>query len=365
VIPGQINWTETRAKLGRETLPSHSATMPEILRHALTEPRRPMALQSTDGRPGLWPAQVPFRAAPPEKTPQTAAARDGALAQDDQAHTEPPGEEAGETLVPRLGQERRELLMRILAGADVDQNDAGRRLGVTFSAQHQAAVLWSAPDSPLPAVDVVRFCLALARAVRAHPPLITLNRRGEVWMWTSWTFPLDHSAVTQGCSELTVPAGLRAAIGPIAPGMAGFRKSLLGAQAAQRTVRHTAGSWLCAYEDTPAVSALARDEEQARWFAEDVLGELARDEPWFATLRETLRLFLALGRSRQRVASALQITPTKVSYRVEEAVARLGRSIDALDVRVALEIAETMSWRFSPARFVFESSPGFQALPTT
>ena len=95
------------------------------------------------------------------------------------------------------------------------------------------------------------------------------------------------------------------------------------------------------YSELSPVSLLTADHEQAQWFVEDVLGELGRNEAWCATLRETLRLYLARGRSRQQVAAAMYINRNTVAYRVEKAAQLIGRPIDedTFDLRLALEIA--------------------------
>jgi DNA-binding PucR family transcriptional regulator len=63
-------------------------------------------------------------------------------------------------------------------------------------------------------------------------------------------------------------------------------------------------------------------------------------------LRETLRLYLAGGRSRQQVAAAMYINRNTVAYRVQKASQLLGRPIeeDAFEVRLALEIARVTAW---------------------
>jgi DNA-binding PucR family transcriptional regulator len=144
-----------------------------------------------------------------------------------------------------------------------------------------------------------------------------------------------------------VPDGLRIGAGPIAAGAAGFRRSLLGARAACQAACHEQDCRWCDYQDASPVTLLTGDEQQARWFVDEVLGELGRDEPWHATLRETLRLYLARGRSRQQVAAAMYINRNTVAYRVQKASQLLGRPIDedAFDLRLALEIARTTGGR--------------------
>jgi len=138
--------------------------------------------------------------------------------------------------------------------------------------------------------------------------------------------------------------GLQVAVGPISVGPAGLRRSLLGARAAWHSAESCTG-W-CTYEDVSSViSLLTKDDEHTGWFAEEVLGELGGSSPWHATLRETLRLYLATGHSRQQVADAMYINRNTVAYRVQKAIQLLGRPIveDDFEVRLALEIARVSS----------------------
>jgi hypothetical protein len=254
---------------------------------------------------------------------------------------------ASETLGTTNGpddRDRRQLLIEVLT-ADLVGDETGRSLGLSLAHHHWATVLWSDPGSGLEVEDLVRFALACTRAVRGSSPLVVVNRASEVWTWTSWPRPPGQEAIAAACSRLAVPQGLGASSGPVAPGVAGFRRSLVGARTAQRSIGRASDSWWRAYEEVSPVSLLTSDAEQARWFVEEVLGELGREEPWCATLRETLRLYLAHGRSRQQVAAAMYINRNTVAYRVQKASELLGRPIEeeAFDVRLALEIAAAAS----------------------
>jgi hypothetical protein len=286
------------------------------------------------------------------------------------AHLGPDGLEPGFRLAQMRAAEvaapdRRRLLGSLLAGDDrSDDAEAERVLGLRLADHHWAAVLRAEPGAGLDVEDLVRFAPAVVRQVGGARPLVALGHGAEVWVWTSWEHPPRPQALAAACSRLLLPVGLRIGAGPIAAGAAGFRRSLLGARAAEeagsreadreadrevdravdRAVDREPGCRWCHYEDIPPVSLLTGDEERARWFVDEVLGELGRDEPWYATLRETLRLYLARGRSRQQVAAALFINRNTVAYRVRKASQLLGRPMDedAFDVRLALEIAKNI-----------------------
>ncbi|HEY6798061.1 MAG TPA: helix-turn-helix domain-containing protein [Kineosporiaceae bacterium] len=243
---------------------------------------------------------------------------------------------------PSSQMDRTELLLSIVAGRQVDEGMAGEYLGVRFDEHHAAAVLTSTPGRGVSSIDLVRFSLTFSRAVGGHRPLVALNGAAEVWMWTRWADQPVTGKVTRLSSTLPVPPGFRMVLGPVGPGVRGFRRSMLVAQAAQRALGSAAPKhWLSRYEDVPAVRLLTSEEEQANWWAEEVLGDLARDDGYHSELRETLRLYLVMGRSRAQVATAVHVHRNTIAYRVEKALSLLGRPIedDDFHVRLALEIA--------------------------
>ncbi len=213
-------------------------------------------------------------------------------------------------------------------------------LGVRLSDYHWAAVLRSRPGCGLTVEDLVRSALTVSRMVGGARPLVAVNDVCEVWMWTRWTRQPEWEALASVRTRLQAVEGLQVAVGPISSGPAGFRRSLLGARAARHSAESRTG-W-CTYQDVSSmISLLTKDDEHSGWFAEEVLGELGGSGPWCATLRETLRLYLAKGRSRQQVADAMYINRNTVAYRVQKAIQLLGRPIgeDDFEVRLALEIA--------------------------
>ncbi len=93
------------------------------------------------------------------------------------------------------------------------------------------------------------------------------------------------------------------------------------------------------------------DDEQARWYAEDVLGKLLADDERTKELRETLRVYLACERSPQTAAERLHIGRNTVTYRVHRAEDLLGHPIgDPMELRLALEIARTQGPQPKPGR---------------
>lgn len=241
------------------------------------------------------------------------------------------------------GHRRGLVLGDLLAGRPVDPDRAGRVLGVDFSQYHWAAVLRGSPGSVVSTDDLVRFALLLARRTGGAPPLVA--RSGpQIWMWTRWNRPPDEERIAGLCQRLSPPPGLRAVTGPVDRGVEGFRCSLLGARAAQQSAGRSPDDWLTLFSQVPAVIVAGTDPEQGWQFATQVLGDLMKDDPWSAELRETLRLYLALDHSRAGVAARMYINRNTVAYRVEKAMGMLGKPMgsDPFDVRLALEIERSL-----------------------
>jgi hypothetical protein len=231
----------------------------------------------------------------------------------------------------------------IAAGLPVDPEAVGQQLDVDFADHHLAAVITAAPSSSDITGQLSRLAAELARVVGGSPPLVVPAGPTAMWFWTSWHLP--PAALTPGLrSALSPPSGVRVGLGPVARGVEGFRRSHLRAQEAERLMRQWSSSWLCDYDEIAVVSLLIKDPQEARWVVQETLGDLYNADPWLAELRETLRLYLAFGRSRARVAEEIHVSRNTVAYRVQKVSKLLKRAIDEdpLRLRLALEIARVL-----------------------
>ncbi|MUM34794.1 helix-turn-helix domain-containing protein [Mycolicibacterium sp. CBMA 361] len=136
------------------------------------------------------------------------------------------------------------------------------------------------------------------------------------------------------------------AIGPVAAGLDGFRRTHHTAIAVRGVAVVTGRPELtvvCATEPgLEAAALLAADVDAARQWAGAVLGELAADTDNDGRLRETLRVFLRCGSSHKQAAEELNLHFNTVKYRVGKAIERRGRPIadDRLDVELALLVCK-------------------------
>jgi PucR-like helix-turn-helix protein/diguanylate cyclase with GGDEF domain len=236
---------------------------------------------------------------------------------------------------------RQRLVADVLAGRPADPETAIRVLGYDLSRYHLALIVWT--DPPDSRADTMhRFAAEFARTAGADRLLAIPSGPSGLWAWASWATRPAADVADGSRAWLRPPAGLRAAVGPAAPGAAGFRRSHFGACEAERISRMGDGA-LCNYADIRVAALLTANAEHARWFTREVLGALAATDDRTRELRETLRIYLAEGRSPQRAAERLHVSRNTVSYRVRRAEELLGGSGAArLETWLALEAARVV-----------------------
>ncbi|MFB8771293.1 PucR family transcriptional regulator [Streptomyces broussonetiae] len=241
---------------------------------------------------------------------------------------------------------RRRVVTDLLAGRAVGGSVAARTLGYDLARHHAAFVITSpSPDPSDDSGDALRQLAAdLSRAAGAENLLTVTAGSGELWAWACWPAAPPRHALAQLPRRVRERRPLRAALGPVGYGAEGFRRSHRGAREAERVARLGRTGWLCDYAEVSTAALLTADPEHARWFAARVLGPLAADDPRTRELRETLRVYLAEGRSPQNAAEHLFIARNTVTYRVRRAIDLLGSPLgpDCLEIRLALEIARLL-----------------------
>jgi PucR-like helix-turn-helix protein/diguanylate cyclase with GGDEF domain len=233
---------------------------------------------------------------------------------------------------------RQHLVADVLAGRPTDPDTAIRVLGYDLNRYHLALIVWT--DSPDSQADTMhRFAAEFARTAGADRLLAIPSGPSGLWAWASWTARPPADVADGSRAWLQPPPGIRAAVGPAAPGAPGFRRSHLGAREAERISRMGGGA-LCDYADIRVAALLTADVEHARWFTREILGALAATDDRTRELRETLRIYLAEGRSPRRAAERLHVSRNTVTYRVRRAEELLGGPVGAgLETWLALEAA--------------------------
>ncbi|KAB2352157.1 PucR family transcriptional regulator [Actinomadura rudentiformis] len=237
---------------------------------------------------------------------------------------------------------RRRVVEDVVAARSVTAEAASRTLGYDLTRHHLAFVV-NADALETPAEELHRLAVDAARAAGGDGVLTIPAGTAQLWAWTGWPARPEPGAAERALRErLAVPDGLRIAAGPVAHGVEGFRRSHLGALEAKRVM--PGGGGPACFADLRVGALLTADTEQARWFAQETLGGLYGADERAAELRETLRVYLACGRSPQVAAGLLHVARNTVTYRVKRAEELLGAPLpgDLLELRMALEIVRTL-----------------------
>ncbi|MFD0365424.1 PucR family transcriptional regulator [Nocardia sp. GCM10030253] len=234
----------------------------------------------------------------------------------------------------------------VLAGkGTVDIDAATESIHYPLHWFHLALIVWY-PDARAYGDELAglqRFVRELAEvADTGARPLFVADDRMSAWAWLPYRSAQPDAVARVRGFAAACPDAPRVAIGTVASGVPGFRRSHRLAQGA-RSVALAQGdaepSIIAASDPGLSVAALLSGgiAEVGEWVCE-VLGDLAADNENDARLRETLRVFLHSGSSYKAAAAELDLHSNSVKYRVERAVSRRGRPIteDRLDVELAL-----------------------------
>ncbi len=233
----------------------------------------------------------------------------------------------------------------VLAGKTADVDAATNTIRYPLRWHHLAVVMWY-PDVGAEGHELARlqrFLRDLGQAAdAAAAPLFVAADRTCAWGWLPYRTAAPNALSRVRGFASKGPEAPSVAIGTMAAGVEGFRKSHRDAESAHAVaiVRAAPDQRVIAATD-PGLSVaalLGGDIDVARRWVGEVLGDLTADNENDARLRETLRVFLRCGSSYKQAADELGMHFNTVKYRVGRAIARRGRSIatDRLDVELAL-----------------------------
>ncbi|MEQ6900449.1 helix-turn-helix domain-containing protein [Nocardioides sp. YIM 152588] len=226
-------------------------------------------------------------------------------------------------------------LSAILDGADDPELE--RALRLRLRAHHLLGVAWTTDDLPDEARvrELDRICAKLSSNLGASGSVVLPRGRYDV-LWL--TFNRREDVDVAGVIE--VEDGLGLAFGGLHRDIAGVRTSYREAEHASRVGLLAGESGCWTYDRVSMVALALSDLTASRAFVSSELdGVLGLDERQ-RDLRETVRVFLAVGGSRNEAARRLNIAPTTVAYRVQQFQDLLGRPLAprSLQTALALEI---------------------------
>ncbi len=239
----------------------------------------------------------------------------------------------------------------LAANKTVDVDAATTSIRYPLRWHHLGLIMWY-PDPGAEGDDLARlqrFFRELGETADAGAgSLFVAADRSCGWGWLPYRTAVTNAADVVAKVRrfaLTRPDSPSVAIGTMASGIEGFRRSHREAEQARgvaivRQRPNSSTPTVIAASD-PGLSVVARlggDVVDTREWVAAVLGDLAGDNENDARLRETLRMYLACGSSYKVAAEELNMHFNSVKYRVGRAVARRGREIgsDRLELELAL-----------------------------
>lgn len=167
----------------------------------------------------------------------------------------------------------------------------------------------------------------------------------QLWAWLSTSSEPKRQDLERLSLPPGTPDGLRCAIGELAAGQRGFRRSHLQARAIDtfEAQAQRAEARLVRWVDRSLVALLGADIEKASWFVKTTLGPLATDSEGASEQRATLWAYLRTGRSLLRAAEQSHVHRNTVVYRLNRIEKILGRSLaDACaDLEIALMLVDS------------------------
>ncbi len=231
-----------------------------------------------------------------------------------------------------------------------DAQRAAHLLRYDVNREHVAVNVWfeSAPADGEPQRVLNGICQQLADAVSAETTLVHPGGPLSVSGWLSRSGPFQPADLEPVVvmRALQLPAGVRVTLGEPGWGLDGFRRSHSEAVQARRVASLSGprAAALTHYRSVSVAALASVDREQAATFAARVLGPLAEDDETTYRVAMTLAVYLQENRSPARAAARLSVHPNTVTYRVNQAEAILGRSVehDGVDLSVALALLPLM-----------------------
>jgi DNA-binding PucR family transcriptional regulator len=242
-----------------------------------------------------------------------------------------------------------ETIDTILAGRPIDTEVASRRLRHDVRRVQVAAIAWL--ESHEEGRNTQAVLEAAIRDISAmigdHKPLVHSLGILSVAAWLGSHSDVPSKVLDELRFRTETAPGVRVAVGEPARGIAGFRATHFEALEAQRIARlanRPVGS-VTRYHNVSLRALATVDIQQAGVFVRRELGRLGSTDDTTRRLAATLRTYLDENCSRGRTAKRLHVHENTVAYRIRQAEALLGRSLDkrTLELRAALALAELVA----------------------
>lgn len=221
---------------------------------------------------------------------------------------------------------RVERIERLLDGALLDMQD----LDYDFKGRHLGLIAKGSE-----AEDVLRGI-----AARLDRRLLTAPRGdGVIWAWLGGKANLHSERVETAMQDL--PSEITLTVGEQSGGFAGWRLTHQQARAALPIALRGEGG-VVRYADVALLVSLRQDDLLASSLRNIYLAPLADDRDGGATLRRTLRTYIASERNISSAAAALGVSRRTVANRLREVESRIGRPLSSAltEIDAALRLEE-------------------------
>jgi hypothetical protein len=232
----------------------------------------------------------------------------------------------------------------LAANKAVDADASSTSIRYPLRWHHLAVIMWCLDEGTEgdELASLQRFVRELAQSAGADAnPLFVAADRMCGYGWLPFRAEPSDAAARVCAHAQKQGNGPSLAIGTIAGGVEGFRRSHREAQGARGVAmvsgRHERVVISASDPGLSIASLLGDDVGYTREWVDDVLGDLAADSENDERLRETLRIFLGCGSSYKMAAEELAMHFNTVKYRVGRAEVRRGRPI--AEDRLAVELA--------------------------
>jgi DNA-binding PucR family transcriptional regulator len=246
----------------------------------------------------------------------------------------------------RAASKRRDMVRALLDGDDVDVTRAEQSLGHSLTGPQLAFICWSDSDSACDPAMLQQAATALQEALAAPKPLLLPPDDHAISGWFNLSGSTRRLIKTLTQAVGTAAPEVHVALGPVLPGLSGFRRSRAGAERVTRVIGLTARQppTLTEWRNIALVDALSVDLEAARELVRCELRALNRGGEHTQVLRDTAQAFVVSGFSYTAVASRLHIHRNTVLHRVKKAEALRGRPLTErpAELLAALALIDTI-----------------------
>ncbi|PXX63353.1 DNA-binding PucR family transcriptional regulator [Nocardia tenerifensis] len=248
---------------------------------------------------------------------------------------------------------RTETIRALLAGDELDLDQASARLGYRLQQRHLAFVLWT-DESETGGGDgevvglLERVATKVAAGIGTGRVLTVASGSSGMWAWAGLDelaaaeaarIEREHGALERIAAGV-VESPVRIAFGVPGGQVAGFRQSHREAVAARHVAeRGPAGAArVTGYREVEIAYLAGADDAAMRGLIGRELRTLSGADPNAARLRETLHAYLKSHRSPEATAKLLGVHKNTVRYRIQRIEELLGHPIEqrSLPLEVAL-----------------------------